>query len=100
MGKRLTKNLEININLNRNLAKKFDMEGSAIWEDEGPRPREFTIEIDSSMSFGMICNLIINLYFFVQPFLTKRFYNRDTLPNSTRLSTSNMINIVLQVIVD
>ena len=58
MGKRLMNALEININLDRTLAKKYNMEGSAIWEDEGRRPREFTIELDATMS---IRNILITL---------------------------------------
>ena len=58
MGKRLMNALEININLDRTFYKKFNMEGSAIWEDEGRRPREFTIELDATMS---IRNILITL---------------------------------------
>ena len=60
MGKRLMNALEINININldRTLGKKFNMEGSAIWEDEGRRHREFTIELDATMS---IRNILITL---------------------------------------
>ena len=58
MGKRLMNALEININLDRTLGKKFNMEGSAIWEDEGRRHREFTIELDATMS---IRNILITL---------------------------------------
>ena len=58
MGKRLMAGLEININMSRKLAKKYDMEGSCIWEDDGYRPREFTIELDSSC---VIRNILITL---------------------------------------
>ena len=48
MGKRLINNLEININLKRSLYEKDKTEGTAIWEDESYRPKEFTIELDCS----------------------------------------------------
>ena len=58
MGKRLMAGLEININMTSTLGKKYDMEGSAIWEDESRRPKEFTIELDSSCT---IRNILITL---------------------------------------
>ena len=49
MGKRLMNNLEININLRKNLVDKEGCEGTAIWEgDYCDRPREFIIELDLS----------------------------------------------------
>ena len=50
MGKRLMNSLEININLRRNLITKEGCEGTAVWEDENIRPREFTIELDLTYS--------------------------------------------------
>ena len=50
MGKRLMNSLEININLRRNLITKEGCEGTAVWEDENIRPREFTIELDLTFS--------------------------------------------------
>ena len=58
MGKRLMSGLKININLKKNMIDKTDCEGTAIWEDEGPRPREFTINLDSGVK---IRNLLISL---------------------------------------
>ena len=58
MGKRLMAGLEITINLKKNLLAKTGFEGSAIWEDDGVRPREFAIELDPDMK---IRNLLINL---------------------------------------
>ena len=58
MGKRLMSGLKININLKKNMIDKTDCEGTAIWEDEGPRPREFTIKLDSGVK---IRNLLISL---------------------------------------
>ena len=58
MGKRLMAGLEITINLKKNLLAKTGNEGSAIWEDDGYRSREFTIELDSSVK---IRELLITL---------------------------------------
>ena len=58
MGKRLMGSLEITINLNKNLLSKEGNEGSAIWEDDGHRSREFTIELDTTVK---IRNLLITL---------------------------------------
>ena len=58
MGKRLMSGLKININLKKNMIDKTDCEGTAIWEDDGPRPREFTINLDSGVK---IRNLLISL---------------------------------------
>ena len=58
MGKRIIANLDININLKRNLRKNTDCEGTAIWEDDNIRPKEFTIEIDAGEK---IRNLLIIL---------------------------------------
>ena len=58
MGKRLIESLEITINLKKNLLSKEGFEGTAIWEDDGYRPREFTIELDTTVK---IRNLLITL---------------------------------------
>ena len=58
MGLRLMDGLEITINLNKNLLVKEGNEGSAIWEDNGYRSREFTIELDTTVK---IRNLLITL---------------------------------------
>ena len=58
MGKRLMSGLEITINLKKNLLSKEGNEGSAIWEDDGFRPKEFTIELDTTVK---IRNLLITL---------------------------------------
>ena len=50
MSKRLMSGLEISINLRKNLINKEDCEGTASWEDESNRPKEFTIELDVSYS--------------------------------------------------
>ena len=58
MGKRLTASLEINIKFKKDLYEKDNNEGTAIWEDDSYRPREFTIELDSSC---VIRNILITL---------------------------------------
>ena len=58
MGKRLINNLEININLKRSLYEKDKTEGTAIWEDESGRPKEFTIELDCNTK---VRNILITL---------------------------------------
>ena len=61
MGKRLLDTLEININLKHNMSEKTGCEGTAIWtfwDDLKQTPRDFTLELDSSMS---IRNILINL---------------------------------------
>ena len=58
MGKRLMESLEITINLKKNLLSKEGNEGSAIWEDDGYRPKEFIIELDSTVK---IRNILITL---------------------------------------
>ena len=58
MGKRLMGSLELTINLKKNLLSKEGNEGSAIWEDDGYRPKEFTIELDTTVK---IRNLLITL---------------------------------------
>jgi hypothetical protein len=54
MGKRLMSGLEINVNL----LKKNNDEGSCIWEDENRRPKEFTIDIDGRAT---VRNILITL---------------------------------------
>ena len=60
MGKRLLGTLKININLIRNMTEKEGCEGSAIWEEweTAKTPREYTIELDSSISLR---NILVNL---------------------------------------
>ena len=58
MGKRLINNLKLNIKLKRGMFKKDNTEGTAIWEDESYRPKEFTIELDCGVK---IRNLLITL---------------------------------------
>ena len=50
MSNRLMSGLEIDINLRKNLVDKEGCEGTATWEDENHRPKEFTIELDVTYS--------------------------------------------------
>ena len=60
MSKRLVKTLVLNINLIRNYTEKEGCEGSCIWDEweTAKTPREYTIELDSSVN---IRNILINL---------------------------------------
>ena len=58
MGKRTIANLEININLRKDLMDKDNSEGTAIWEDDNIRPKEFLIELDVGVKTR---NLLITL---------------------------------------
>ena len=58
MGKRLLGSLEITINLKKDLLIKEGNEGTAIWEDDNIRPKEFTISLDSNCA---IRNILITL---------------------------------------
>ena len=58
MGKRLMSGLEITIDLKKALLTEEGHEGTAIWEDEGYRPKEFTISLDTTVNAR---NLLINL---------------------------------------
>ena len=58
MGKRLINNLELNIKLKKGMFEKDNTEGTAIWEDESYRPKEFTIELDCG---AKIRNILITL---------------------------------------
>ena len=58
MGKRLMSGLEITIDLKKDLLNEEGHEGTAIWEDDGYRPKEFTIGLDTTVNHR---NLLINL---------------------------------------
>ena len=58
MGKRLMSGLEITIDLKKELLTEEGHEGTAIWEDDGYRPKEFTIGLDTTVNHR---NLLINL---------------------------------------
>ena len=58
MGKRTIANLEIDINLRKDLMSKDNNEGTATWEDDNIFPKEFLIELDVGVK---IRNLLITL---------------------------------------
>ena len=58
MGKRLMSGLEITIDLKKDLLTEEGHEGTAIWEDDSYRPKEFTIGLDTTVNAR---NLLINL---------------------------------------
>ena len=90
MGKRLMNALEININLDRTLAKKYNMEGSAIWEDEGRRPREFTIELDATMSIRNILITLAHEMVHVKQWAKDEMYEYYNTPNMVRFKGEKM----------
>ena len=90
MGKRLMNALEININLDRTLGKKFNMEGSAIWEDEGRSHREFTIELDATMSIRNILITLAHEMVHVKQWAKDEMYEYYNTPNMVRFKGEKM----------
>ena len=86
VGKRLLGTLKITINLKRNMSEKEGCEGSAIWdewENLNKTPRDYTIELDSSIS---IRNILINLaheMVHVKQWIKGEMYEYET-PNMVR----------------
>ena len=58
MGKRLMSGLEITIDLNKDLLNEEGHDVTAILDDDGYRPKEFTISLDTTVNAR---NLLINL---------------------------------------
>lgn len=50
----------INLKFIKNLKYKNGYRGSAIWDDDNHRPREFTIEVDSELSKSMSTKVLIH----------------------------------------
>ena len=50
MGKRLSSNIRCNLDFIQDYESDSGTMGTCIWEDDHVRPREFSIELDSSMS--------------------------------------------------
>jgi len=90
MGKRLIAGLEININMNHTLATKYDMEGSCIWEDEMRRPREFTIELDSTMSIRNILTALAHEMVHVKQWAKDEMYEYVNSPKLVRFKGEKM----------
>ena len=90
MGKRLMSALEINIKLDRTLYKKSNMKGSAIWEDEGRRPREFTIKLDSTMSIRDILITLAHEMVHVKQWAKDEMYDYYNTPKMVRFKGEKM----------
>lgn len=52
--------LFINLKFVKNLKKKNGYRGSAIWDDDNHRPREFTVEIDSELTRSMSTKVLMH----------------------------------------
>ena len=83
MGKRLISNLEINIKLKRGLRKKDNTEGTAIWEDDSYRPKEFTIELDCGMKVRSILITLAHEMVHVKQWVKNEMYEY-TVPGLVR----------------
>jgi hypothetical protein len=90
MGKRLMNGLEINIKLDPSLLKKRDVEGTAIWEDEGRRPREFTIEIDSKSSIRNVLITLAHEMVHVKQWAKDEMYEYYNTPKMVRFKGEKM----------
>ena len=89
MGKRLLDTLEININLKHNMSEKTGCEGTAIWtfwDDLKKTPRDFTLELDSSMS---IRNILINL---AHEMVHVKQFTRGELKHTTAITAKRWHN--------
>ena len=90
MGKRLMNNLEIHISLDRNLGKKYNIEGSCIWEDELRRPREFTMKLDASMSIRNILITLAHEMVHVKQWAKDEMYEYQNTPKMVRYMGEKM----------
>ena len=90
MGKRLMESLEITIKLNRTLGKNHDMEGSCIWEDGIRRPKEFTIELDSTMNIRNILITLAHELVHVKQWAKDEMYEYVNSPNMVRFKGEKM----------
>lgn len=52
--------LSININFKKDLKKKTGYKGSAIWDDDNHRPKQFTVEIDAGISYRLSVTTLIH----------------------------------------
>ena len=94
MGKRLIAGLEININLKKNLLDKDGHEGTAIWEDDSIRPKEFTISLDSTCAIRNILITLAHEMVHVKQWAKGEMYEyveRDMVRfNNTKFNMSNL----------
>ena len=94
MGKRLIAGLDININLKKTLLDKDGHEGTAIWEDESIRPKEFTIVLDSGCAIRNILITLAHEMVHVKQWAKGEMYEyveRDMVRfNNTKFNMSNI----------
>ena len=94
MGKRLIAGLDININLKKTLLDKDGHEGTAIWEDESIRPKEFTITLDSGCTIRNILITLAHEMVHVKQWAKGEMYEyveRDMVRfNNTKFNMSNI----------
>ena len=94
MGKRLIAGLDININLKKTLLDKDGSEGTAIWEDESIRPKEFTIVLDSGCAIRNILITLAHEMVHVKQWAKGEMYEyveRDMVRfNNTKFNMSNI----------
>ena len=90
MGKRLMSGIEINVKLDRNLFKKEEMEGTCIWEDEGRRPKEFTIELDSNRNIRNLLIILAHEMVHVKQWAKDEMYEYNNSPGLVRFKGEKM----------
>ena len=86
MGKRLMSGLEINVNL----LKKSNDEGSCIWEDENRRPKEFTIDIDGRATIRNILITLAHEMVHLKQWAKDEMYEYYNTPNMVRFKGEKM----------
>ena len=84
MTKRLMGSLEITIKLDRTLVKKHDMEGSCIFETDDVRPKDFLIELDSTMNIRNILITLAHEMVHVKQWATDEMYEYVNSPKMVR----------------
>lgn len=72
--KRRIEKLNIQIFVKNDLCKKTGKVGSCIWEDNHYRPNEFTIEIDSGLTFKMFLNTLVHELTHVHQWALGKFF--------------------------
>ena len=81
LGKRMAKNVHVMVKLTKNLKKKEQAYGFChITDDSLSRPREFMIELDSSMkhSFGQILTWLAHEMVHLKQFVRKELWDYET----------------------
>jgi hypothetical protein len=84
MGKRLMNGLGINIKLTRTLLEKHNMEGSAIYEDDTRRPKNFTIELDSTCTIRSILITLAHEMVHIKQWAKEEMYEYYNTPKMVR----------------